>query len=527
MSYFTYSRHIEGKLSGNGFWCKSEYQKGEGVKHHSKQVMLANLGQVVKRISSKDGVFVHSEYGLVGCVIIDDDLSFYEVDIKDYPFLLKSNINVGTSLDFGTSYLLKQILIKEDLYNVVNKVFPRKEDFDSFMSLIFWKICSVGKRIKPEYFYSQDYVSCLFPNALLDSAHITTLLTKLGSKEFYERFFSQYIPFVTKDIVDNIVAAIDSTALPNDIDNPLSYPTCHGSGSVNQIRMVVVLDQVTNRPIWFKLVTGNLLDNQTIYEVIEECNAFNLSLKNITLDAGYITKENIKLFKEKSINYIVRLKANDGAYKDAIRRHKDKFRNKAYSFVENGRVFWGYKEQVKYNVGTIKEPVYVDSFLYTYIDNASASKHFEEFLASEQTKDDSKKERMNVYNEHSYCGGLFMIMSSRDLTLSECLNEYFKRGKIESFFKRAKRNDLLPIAKQNEVTIRGHVLYNFLCGCILLRINDSLVGDALSVDDVLVIPNALKCTKTKEGISVGSANLQTKDIFKKFNVAIPRVLKKV
>ena len=66
MSYFIYSRHKEGKLSGNGFWCKSEYQKGDGVKYHSNQVTLANLGQVVQKINSKNGVFIHPEYGLVG-----------------------------------------------------------------------------------------------------------------------------------------------------------------------------------------------------------------------------------------------------------------------------------------------------------------------------------------------------------------------------------------------------------------------------------------------------------------------------
>ena len=527
MSYFIYSRHKEGKLSGNGLWCKSEYQKGDGVKYHSNQVTLASLGQVVQKINSKNGVFIHPEYGLVGIMIKNNELSFYDVDITDYPYLLKSNLNVGTSFDFGTSYLLKQILIKEKIYDVVNRVFPKKEDFDSFMSLIFWKICSAGKKIKPDYFYTQDYISYLFPNALMDSAHITTLLTKLGSNEVYERFFRHYIPFVTKDIVNDIVAAIDSTALPNGIDNPLSYPTCHGNGSVNQIRMIVVLDQVTNRPIWFKLVAGNLLDNQTIHEIVEECRTLKLSLKYITLDAGYITKENIKLFHGYFIDYIVRLKANDSAYKDSIKRNKDKFRNKSYCFIENGRMFWGYKEQIKYNVGTAKEPEYIDSYLYTYIDNTSADNHFMKFLELEQAKDESDKVKMKEYNEHSYSGGLFMIMSSRDLTLSQCLNEYFKRGRIESFFKRTKRNDLRPMAKQNEVTIRCHVLYNFLCGCILLRINDNLVGDVLSVDDVLVIPNALKGTKTKTGICIGSANRQTKEIYRKFNISIPKVLNDV
>ena len=158
------------------------------------------------------------------------------------------------------------------------------------------------------------------------------------------------------------------------------------------------------------------------------------------------------------------------------------------------------------------------------IDNASAEKHLQNFLESEQTKDDAVKSKMKDYNEHSYSGGLFVIMSSRDLTLNHCLSDYFKRGKIESFFKRAKRNDLLPLAKQNEVTIRGHVLYNFLCGCILLRINDHLVGDTLSVDDVFAIPGALKGSKTQNGICIGSANLQTKKIYKKFDVDIPKVI---
>lgn len=69
------------------------------------------------------------------------------------------------------------------------------------------------------------------------------------------------------------------------------------------------------------------------------------------------------------------------------------------------------------------------------------------------------------------------------------------------------------------------MLYNFLCGCILKRIKDHLVGDPISVDDALVIPNALTCTKTRDGVSIGAANLQIKEVFKRFNVNVPRVIK--
>lgn len=54
-----------------------------------------------------------------------------------------------------------------------------------------------------------------------------------------------------------------------------------------------------------------------------------------------------------------------------------------------------------------------DAYLYTYIDYASANKHFEDFLTTEQNKEDFLKEKMSVYNKQSYMGGLFMLMSER------------------------------------------------------------------------------------------------------------------
>lgn len=76
-------------------------------------------------------------------------------------------------------------------------------------------------------------------------------------------------------------------------------------------------------------------------------------------------------------------------------------------------MFWGYKEKIQYNTGSVKQPVFVDAYLYTYIDYASANKRFEDFWATELNKDDFLKEKMNVYSKQSYMGELFMIMSER------------------------------------------------------------------------------------------------------------------
>ena len=65
---------------------------------------------------------------------------------------------------------------------------------------------------------------------------------------------------------------VDSTPLPNEAkDNPFNALCSHGVGHVAvQTRLVLVLDESTGLPVWYKLIPGNVLDVNTIRQMGED-----------------------------------------------------------------------------------------------------------------------------------------------------------------------------------------------------------------------------------------------------------------
>ena len=63
---------------------------------------------------------------------------------------------------------------------------------------------------------------------------------------------------------------MDSTSLPNDIDNnPFNALSCHGIDSSSiQTRLVLVLDEETGFPVWYDIIPGNVLDISDIMNTI-------------------------------------------------------------------------------------------------------------------------------------------------------------------------------------------------------------------------------------------------------------------
>ena len=64
---------------------------------------------------------------------------------------------------------------------------------------------------------------------------------------------------------------VDSTPLPNNIGSPFNALCSHGVSATSvQMRLVLVLDELTCLPIWYEIIPGNVLDINTLKTVTKD-----------------------------------------------------------------------------------------------------------------------------------------------------------------------------------------------------------------------------------------------------------------
>ena len=114
------------------------------------------------------------------------------------------------------------------------------------------------------------------------------MLASLGDEWTYRKVFNAYLSLLaTRKDGENIL--IDNTGLPNSIRFPLTAISNHNGKISNEVRLIYVVQQKTNLPLYFICVPGNIIDVSTLTKTMLELKAYKVDTKFAVLDAGYLT----------------------------------------------------------------------------------------------------------------------------------------------------------------------------------------------------------------------------------------------
>jgi transposase len=109
--------------------------------------------------------------------------------------------------------------------------------------------------------------------------------------------------------------------LPNDVHTFLTAPNNHDGVTSNEIRLIYVVDKITKLPIYFRYVSGNIIDNSTLITTINSLYAHDINVELIIMDAVFSSKNNILELLSTGISFITRMCRNKKEYKDLIDTH--------------------------------------------------------------------------------------------------------------------------------------------------------------------------------------------------------------
>jgi hypothetical protein len=447
----------------------------------------------------------------------EDSLHYASQDIaantrKGNSFNLESDESQKI-LNFGDSFVIDSFIKNDPIKSIFD--FDTPIDLDSLFSLILFRISSDKAYSYAERWWETNYCKFLYPNADLRSQKISQYLTVLGSEHCFMSFFKNYLSiFHNVDSDYNIL--LDSTELPNNIKCPLTAFSNHNGIKSNQIMLITLFDRITNLPIYYRYVPGNIVDVSTLQYIIEEIYSYGINIKRLILDDGYYSEDNITQLVNLNIDFITRMVYHPGLYDQLLERHIPKIQNVS-NFVEYGerRLFIS-KENVTYFESQIPLYAYICLDLQTHEIESIA--YFQKFNPKTDTNEKMNKDLLRH--------GVFIMVSNLNLNINEILPFYYSRQSVEQFFDYIKNDiDVQPLRIHSLSTFSGHMFLSFIATILYMTINNKLINKKLSLSKSLFYLQNLHCHVYDKYLITDVKNKYINQTLKALKINIPTKIK--
>jgi transposase len=299
--------------------------------------------------------------------------------------------------------------------------------------------------------------------------------------------------------------------MPNDIHFPLTAINNHNGVISNETRLILAVDRLTKLPLLYRYNAGNIVDVSTLKSTIMELSAYGVDVDFSILDAGYYSEINVQALYAENITFVTRLAPNRKLYKDMVAGYAEGLESMGNAVFYRERLL--YIKCVPINLCGHNAYAYVamdhqrrSSELYNFMKGAMEDKHM---THEEIDRKASSK-------------GMFIIISSENMEVSEIMPLYYTRQAIEQVFDFYKNNaDLLPLRTHGEDTFRGHLMLSFMSTVAYMLINRLLEGSNYCADGAFRALHNLKCKVFDDYILVKEATKKINEIAKYLHIEVP------
>ena len=410
-------------------------------------------------------------------------------------------------LDFGDGYFLNEFIKNSTVYPVYkNHLFDRQI---VLMPLMIYRLCTGSAMYNCKDWLEGNILSMFFTNTDLSSQRISELLTFLGDEQLQRSFFIDYIKLIggsKKSVI------IDATTLPNNIHIDFNAWGRADGSTDKQFKLLCVVDQVSKLPLFYRFLPGNISDVSTLETTIHELEKMGVQNSFALVDAGYFSETNIKDLYNRKIDFLTRLPANRTIYKEIILNKTSDIESLKYTQLSGNRTV--FVKRIEIDLFDYKAHAYI------VLDLERKAKD----MAAVMAKYHENPSEQNEYNLAFASCGIFVLVSSKAIDVSEVLSSYHTRQSVEQIFSFSKSDlNLLPIRNHNDNTVRGYLFLQFLLLVLFIQIREKIYKEH-TVEQALMILRKLKCKVFDNQIIPQETSRAQKDILQKYNILVPKNL---
>lgn len=501
-------------VGGSASIVESEYVSGGA---RCRQILREGLGRIVFMPDRRSGIFESKTRGLVHYDSSTGE--FTDVDRGDPRVAgVASEPRVHTT--FGDSFAMMELLKSCGILRILrNMAVGSDRLYEKMVCHTLHGMLRDGSRIGCDRFVESSFLSGVVNLTTGPLRTDSRYHADMGAYEMRVAFFRLFIEDMrARRPGFGRGCYVDSTPLPNSVtDLPMTRLCSHGLASTStQARLVLVLDIRTGYPVWFEVIPGNVLDVSTINAVRDRVsNLFGVTVEDLVLDAGYVSKDVIGRFNRDSERgtLIARMPAKPGYGMDVIfEETRPLFSNAEYGFVRRDHTFFG----IRLERGLFGSR----EFVYVYVDHENASSHYR----AVRSKREGEYEAMTPAekNRARYEGGFFALVSNIETSPDRMLDDYFGRTEIETAINTGKEYlELLPLNRHHEATVHGKMLQDVIVLIAYMMVRRRVLPTTRSVSDTIYDMRSVMCFRSGDDITVEHVNRQARESMALFGASAP------
>ena len=367
--------------------------------------------------------------------------------------------NRSDFISFGLNIIIDTIARKSQLYDLLDSIF--EDNTNKILDIASYMILKETSAM--QYFEDYGYNHHLFNLDNFTDNTIGRLFDLLKVKDI-DLFISSWVKMHSNK---DIYVSYDSTNM-NSTSGTLElaeYGHAKDNDNLPQVNLSLGYDQSNNTPLFYELYPGSIIDNSECKKMVDRAKYYGLNNIGFILDRGYFSIDNIKYFENNGYDYILMTKGNSKFIKEAVDTCVASLRNGVNHYIEEYELYGKTIETKLFDKDS-------KQYVHVYYDGLQAEREKiniynrlnaidklldEKIKAKLQRKEDLKpyddlykvnfdvfgyftsyKRKDNKIKELLNKAGVFVIVTSKEMSAEKALNIYRDRDAIEKVFRMEK-----------------------------------------------------------------------------------------
>ena len=490
-------------------------RKGETV----TKERIRYLGRVIDK---EKGIYKNKEYGFYR-YSLEDDTVYPLPPESDIPNIVRKNapeIRKCTGLSFGDAFIISEIAKRGGIQNVIEETdYPH---MDTLNSLILFRCISDRSTSDAAEWWDTSYAKLLYPQAAMEQPSLISLLTEIGSEIYKRNFFECYFEFLKSDAAKNIKPikkALENSILIDDCDLPNSTSTKTEKNSIEQHKLLYVVQQGTGFPLFYQYVTAGKHDVSSIVTTIKTMQDSGVNPKWALLHEEHCTGSNADTLFAEDIPFVARVTPSRKLSRDAVLKNLVMIRKRENELVHEGKLYYiinvdcvvGDEEDHKvYGYLCLDEDRYQAALQQGIVQG--------EYAGVLTTKALEQLER----------NGLFLLISSRKLKKEDVLPLYFTRDQVCKTLEASRKTaDDQFLANQPEAVHCGYLLLTFLSAVYRHLLAFALSDSEYTPEDIIRGAHDLQCLEYPGKVLINKVPKPIAKLFRAVELKIPETLSNI
>ena len=367
--------------------------------------------------------------------------------------------NRSDFISFGLNMIIDTIARKSQLYDLLDSIF--EDNTNKILDIASYMILKETSAM--QYFEDYGYNHHLFNLDNFTDNTIGRLFDLLKVKDI-DLFISSWVKMHSNK---DIYVSYDSTNM-NSTSGSLElaeYGHAKDNDNLPQVNLSLGYDQSNNTPLFYELYPGSIIDNSECKKMVDRAKYYGLNNIGFILDRGYFSINNIKYFENNGYDYILMTKGNSRFIKEAVDTCVASLKNGVNHYIEEYELYGKTIETKLFDKDS-------KQYVHVYYDGLQAEREKiniynrlnaidklldEKIKAKLQRKEDLKpyddlykvnfdvfgyftsyKRKDNKIKELLNKAGVFVIVTSKEMSAEKALSIYRDRDAIEKVFRMEK-----------------------------------------------------------------------------------------